>query len=122
LDSDQLAEEVAAYGSGKLGKRFGIFSGWLSGKTAEQDRHHAGMHAIAAKYGQKGFAAFQMISSQTPSRFNPAGSSRFAEGGLKVAVEQGMGWNARYFEIWQTDAMNPQLHPLLEELAARLKK
>jgi len=47
LDSDQVAEEVAAYGSGKLGKRFGIFSGWLSGKTAEQDRHHAGMHATS---------------------------------------------------------------------------
>ena len=65
LGSDQVAEEVAAYGSEKLGKRFGIFSGWLSGKSAEQDRYHAGMHAIAAKDGPKGFAAFQMIASET---------------------------------------------------------
>jgi hypothetical protein len=80
------------------------------------------MHAIAAKYGPKGFAAFQMVASQTPNRSNPVFSNLFAEGGLKAAVERGMGWNARYFEIWETDAMNAQLHPTLKELAERLKQ
>jgi hypothetical protein len=122
LGSDRVAGEVAAYGSEKLGKRFGIFSGWLSGKSTEQDPHHAGMHAIAREYGPKGFAAFQMIASQTPSRYNPAFSNLFAEGGLKTAVEQGLSWDAHYFEIWQNDAMNPELHEMLRELAARLKK
>jgi hypothetical protein len=96
--------------------------GWLSGTSAEQDRHHAGMHAIAREYGPKGFAAFQMVASQTPTRYNPAFSNLFAEGGLKAAVEQGLSWNARYFEIWETDAMNPNLRPMLTELATRLKK
>ncbi len=116
LGTDQVAGEVAAYGSQKLGKRFGIFSGWLSGKSAEQDPHHAGMLVLAEKYGPKGFAAFQMIASETRS------PQQFAEGGLKAAVEQGLTWNARYFEIWQNDAMNPELHEMLRELAARLKK
>ena len=116
LDSDQVAGDVAAYGSQRLGRRFGIFSGWLSGKSAEQDRHHAGMHRLAEKYGPKGFAAFQMIASETRS------PGQFAEGGLKAAIEQGLSWNARYFEIWETDAMNPGLDGMLTEMAGRLKK
>ncbi len=31
-------------------------------------------------------------------------------------------WNARYFEVWETDAMNETLHPLLKEMAEKLKK
>jgi hypothetical protein len=116
LGSDQVAGDVAAYGSEKLGKRFGIFSGWLSGKSADRDRHHAGMLALAAKYGPKGFAAFQMIASETRS------PGQFAEGGLKAAIEQGLSWNARYFEIWETDAMNPELHPTLQAMATRIKQ
>lgn len=115
LGSDRVAEAVAAYGSAKLGRRFGIFSGWLSGKPTPTDPHHAGMHAIAARYGPKGFAAFQMIASytRTPTQFPPEG--------LKAAIEQGLSWNAHYFEIWETDAMNPELHPLLQEMAAKLR-
>ena len=116
LGSDKVAEEVAAYGSEKLGKRFGIFAGWLSGKSADQDRHHAGMLTLAKKYGPKGFAAFQMIASETRT------PKQFAEGGLKTAIERGLSWNARYFEIWETDAMNTDLHPMLMEMATRLKK
>jgi hypothetical protein len=116
LGSDQVAGEVAAYGSEKLGKRFGIFSGWLSGKSAEQDRHHAGMLTLAEKFGPKGFAAFQMIAGETRS------PQQFAEGGLKTAIEQGLSWNARYFEIWETDAMNPKLQPALKDMAKRLRK
>ncbi|NMC21190.1 MAG: alpha/beta hydrolase fold domain-containing protein [Thermogutta sp.] len=116
LGSDEVAAEVAAYGSKKLAKRFGVFGGWLSGKDASQDRHHAGMHALAAIYGPLGFAAFQMIGNETRQ------PERFAKGGLKAAIEQAMSWNARYFEVWQTDAMNEELHPMLKEMAAKLKK
>jgi len=122
LGSDDVAIAVAAHGSQKLGKRFGIFGGWLSGKNAEQDHHHAGMLAIAAKYGPQGFAAFQMVASQTSNRSNPKFANLFAAGGLQAAFEQGFSWNARYFEIWETDAANAALHPMLNEWAARLRK
>ncbi len=115
LGSDRVAEEVAAYGYSKLGKRFGVFAGWLSGRPADQDRYHAGMHAIARRYGRLSFAGFQMIgnASNQPERF---------AGGLPGAVAQGMGWGSHYFEIWKADVVNPQLHPTLEELATRVKK
>ncbi len=115
VGSDRVAEEVTAYAYAKLGKRFGVFAGWLSGKPAEQDRHHAGMHTLAQKYGRLGFTGFQMIGNETnqPERF---------AGGLKGAVDQGMGWGARYYEIWKADVVNPQMHPTLKELAARVKK
>jgi len=122
LGSDDVANAVAAHGSQALGKRFGIFSGWLSGKPASDDRHHAGMQAIAAKYGPRGFAAFQMVASQTSNRSNPKFANLFATGGLQAAFEQGFSWNARYFEIWETDAANAALHPMLTEWAARLRK
>jgi hypothetical protein len=115
LGSDRVAEEIAAYGSSKLGKRFGVFAGWLSGKPARMDRYHAGMYGLAEKYGRLSFASFQMIGNETnqPERF---------AGGLKGAVAQGMGWGARYYEIWKADVVNPQLHPTLKELADRVKK
>lgn len=122
LGSDQVAADVAAYGSKKLGKRFGLFGGWLSGKDASEDRHHAGMHALAKQYGPKGFTAWQMVASQTANGSNPKFDNLFASRGLKAAVEQGMTWNARYFEIWETDATNEKLHPVLKELAEKLKK
>ncbi|HVA50234.1 MAG TPA: beta-galactosidase [Pirellulales bacterium] len=116
LGTDRVAEEVAAYGSARLGRRFGIFSGWLSGRSPEQDRHHAGMLALAEKYGPKGFAAFQMIASESRT------PQQFAEGGIKTAINQGLSWNAHYFEIWELDAMNPELHAMLTEMAVKVKK
>jgi len=115
LGSDQVAADVAGYGSKKLGKRFGIFGGWISGKSPGDDRGHAGMHPIAAQYGRLGFSAWQMIASATKT------PQQFAEGGLKAAMDQGMNWNARYFEIWETDAMNEAFHPYLKEAEAKLK-
>ncbi|MBY0525817.1 MAG: beta-galactosidase [Gemmataceae bacterium] len=115
VGTDKVAEDVAAYGYSKLGKRFGVFAGWLSGKGADKDRHHAGMHGLAQKYGKLSFAGFQMIGNETNQ------SERF-QGGLKGAVDQGMGWGARYFEVWKADAVNAQLHPTLKELATSVKK
>jgi hypothetical protein len=113
LGSDRVAAEVAAHGSHKLGQSFGVFGGWLSGKSGQQDRKHAGMHTLVTKYAALGFAGFQLIGNETkqPERFSP--------GGIKKAIEQGMGWGAAYFEIWQTDAMNPALHDTLRKLARR---
>ncbi len=48
--------------------------------------------------------------------------TQYPENGLKSAIEQGMSWNARYFEIWETDATNEKLHPLFKEFADKLKK
>jgi hypothetical protein len=114
LDSEDVPRQVLAYGSSKLGKRFGIFAGWLSGKSAAQDSNHAGMFALAQHYGPLGFAAFQMIASETNT------PEMFAQGGLREAVAQGMSWNARYFEVWAADAMNPSLHPILREIQGKL--
>jgi Beta-galactosidase len=115
LGSDKVAEEVAAYGFTKLSKRFGVFGGWLSGKSAENDAHHAAMHVIAQIYGTKSFADFQLIGNETRQ------PERFASGGVRSAIEQGMSWGARYFEVWQTDAMNPGLHSTLRELSLKIK-
>jgi hypothetical protein len=116
LGTDTVAIKVAAYGSQKLGKRFGIFGGWLSGKDITQDRHHAGMQALAKEYGPKGFSAWQMIASfsRTPQQY--------PERGLPAAFDQGIAWNARYFEIWETDAKNEELHTMLKEVSARIHK
>ena len=51
---------------------------------------------------------------------NDAPAERFAAGGLKAAFEQGMKWNARYFEVWEVDAINRELHPLLSEISRQL--
>jgi hypothetical protein len=115
LGSTLVPEQVVARGQIVAGRRFGVFGGWLSGRSAAEDVTHADMHAIARREGPRSFAAFQMIASWTRS------PGQFAPGGLRAAVEQGLGWNARYFELWETDAMNPQLHPQLTELAARLQ-
>jgi hypothetical protein len=114
LGSNQVAEEVAAYAHQKLGKRFGVYGGWLSGKTARQDPHHAGMHALVQKYGKEGFAAFQMIGNETRQ------PERFAPGGLSAAVDQGTGWGALYFEVWRADVINPRMHGTLRAIADRL--
>jgi hypothetical protein len=116
LGSDEVATEVMAYGARKLGRRFGVFGGWLSGREAAQDRHHAGMHALARKYGRRSFAAFQLIGNETGQ------PERFGRGGARAAIEQGMSWGARYFEVWETDAMNPRMHDLLSAFAARIRK
>jgi hypothetical protein len=113
LGDDRVAREVAAYGKGKLGQRFGVYGGWLSGKSPTDDPHHAPLHPIAKKYGAMGF---QMIASE---RRQP---QQFAGGKLRNAVEQGMGWGARYFEVWELDAMDPVMHPVLKELASALEK
>jgi len=112
----RVAEEEAAYGSMKLGKRFGVFGGWLSGKSATEDRYHAGMHPIAERYGKRGFSAWQMIGNETRQ------PERFAKGGLRTAIEQGLHWNSRYFEIWVADVRNEKLHPMLKEMAAAVRK
>jgi hypothetical protein len=113
LGDDQVAREAAAYGHDKLGARFGITGGWISGKGPRDDPHHAPMHPIAKKYGALGF---QMIASQMRQ------PEQFADGKLKNAVEQGMGWGASYFEVWELDAMDPKMHPVLKEVAATLEK
>lgn len=59
-------------------------SGWMSGKSADQDRHHAGMMALAKQYGPKGFATSQMIASETRT------PKQFADSGLKAAIEEGL--------------------------------
>jgi Beta-galactosidase len=115
LGTDRIAEDVAAYGYRKFGKRFGVYGGWLSGRPADQDRHHAGMHTIAMKYGRLSFVGFQMIGNETRQ------PERFAPGGLRAAVEQAMGWGARYFELWDVDVMNPGMHEVLRETWIRLK-
>jgi hypothetical protein len=114
LGSDRVAEEVVAYAHGKLGGHFGVYGGWLSGKDAGQDRYHAGMHALAQQYGRQGFAAFQLIGNETrqPERF---------VGGVRGAVDQGMSWGARYFEVWRADVLNPQMHAKLQEVATLLE-
>jgi Beta-galactosidase len=116
LGSDQVAAEAAAYGHRHLGKRFGISGGWLSGKPAGQDRHHAGMHSLAQKYGPLSFSTFQMIGNETNQ------PERFAPGGVRAAAHQGMSWNAHYFEIWRADVLNPKLHDGLQEIAAEIRK
>ena len=113
LGDDRVAREAAAYGTEKLGQRFGVYGGWLSGKSPKDDPHHAPLHPIAKKYGAMGF---QMIASE---RRQPR---QFAGGKLRNAVEQGMGWGARYFEVWELDAMDPAMHPVLKELASALEK
>jgi hypothetical protein len=73
------------------------------------------MHPLAQKYGRLSFAAFQMIGNQSnqAERFN---------GGLRGAVDQGMSWGARYYEIWKADVVNSALHPTLKELATRVQQ
>jgi len=115
LGSCKVAEEVVAYGYGKLGKQFGVFGGWLNGKPAANDRRHARLHRIVEKYGKLSFADFQLIGNQTRQ------PERFADGKLESAINQGMRWGARYFEIWRIDAINPDLHPTLRTLAAKVQ-
>jgi hypothetical protein len=116
LGSSEVAEAVAAYASSKLGKRFGLYGGWLSGKSARQDPHHAAMHVLVQKYGREGFADFQMIGNESRQ------PERFASGGLRAAVDQAMHWGARYFEVWRADVINPRMHATLRELAEKISK
>jgi hypothetical protein len=47
--------------------------------------------------------------------------ARLAPGGLDTAIRQALPWNARYFEVWEIDAKNPALHPLLQSWSTRLQ-
>jgi hypothetical protein len=116
LGSDRLAEKVTGYGKIRVGKRFGIFGGWLSGRPLKKDEYHAGMHPLAARYGKSHFAAFQLIASQVHD------PKDFEGGELKSAIEQGLGWGACYFEVWEIDAMEPRMHPILKQLAERTER
>jgi hypothetical protein len=115
LGADQVAQEVVAYGYDKLRERFGVFGGWLSGRPASADEYHSGMHTLVKNYGAKTFIDFQLVANETHQ------PERFAAGGLKTAIAQGMTWGARYFEIWGMDARNVKLQPYLRELALQLK-
>ncbi len=116
LGSDRVAEELAGYGQRRLGERFGLYGGWLSGKGAEQDPHHAGMQRLMRRHAPFGFTAFQIIGNETQQ------PERFAPGGLRQAVEQGMGWGATYFEVWRADVLNPRMKPTLADLAVRIHR
>jgi hypothetical protein len=114
LGTDRIAEEVAAHGHRELGGRFGIFGGWLSGRSAREDPHHSGMHVIARDAGRRGFVGFQLIGNETRQ------PDRFTTGGIWAAIDQAMGWGARYFEVWRADAINPGMHGKLSEIARRI--
>ena len=82
LGSDGVAQEATSYGLEHLGNRFGTFGGWLSGKSADQDRHHAGMHPLVKKFAKESFADFQLIASEIRQ------PQQFADGHLKSAIDQ----------------------------------
>jgi hypothetical protein len=115
LGTDRVAREVVAYGSQLLGKRFGVNGGWLSGKSAE-DKNLRGMYSIMREYGPRGFASFTMIGNQTKQ------PERFAPGGLAAAINQGMAWNAHYFEVWLVDVQNRSFGRQLTELNAAVRR
>lgn len=99
LGDSSVAAQLADYGYQRLGKRFGTFGGWLSGKTPTWD---AELHKIMAKQCRLSFCNYQLIANETKQ------VQRFGPGGLLGAIQAGRDQGARYFEVWEADVKNPR--------------
>lgn len=101
---DTLPKAVADFGFENVPGRFGVFGAWWSDRNT---RVYAGVFSLLQESAKRGFASVQMVASQTPSRFGPAGG--LGEGGLAKAFETGLASGIRYYEVWETDILNPEL-------------
>lgn len=104
---DTLAQGVADFGLGLAPGRFGIFAAWWSHRNTQV---YSGSFAVLKEGARRGFASAQMVASQSPNRFGPAGG--MGEGGLATAFDTGLASGIRYFEVWETDLQNPELESL----------
>jgi hypothetical protein len=104
LGDSEIPRRLAKYGYDRLGKRFGTFGGWLSGKPRAWDTD---LRDIMMEQSRLSFSNYQLIANETrqPDRLGP--------GGLIGAIRTGIAEGARYFEIWEADAKNPQFDDAL---------
>lgn len=101
---DALPKAVVNFGSENVPGRFGVFGAWWSDKNT---RVYSGVFGILQDSAKRSFASVQMVASQTPNRFGPAGG--LGEGGLAKAFDTGLSSGIRYFEVWETDLQNAEL-------------
>lgn len=99
LESDAVAQQVAAYGEATIGERFGVLAAWWTQNNAANV--YPAMNTILL---DAPFSAIQVARSETvhgPEIFGEGG----LEGALQLAVDSGIG----YAEVWNADLLNPAL-------------
>jgi hypothetical protein len=106
---DGALEDILQYASAKLGKR-------LCAQDNQLSDHHddSASYELVQTLGRQGVnIGFQMLDSATdrPDR----------QGSLSVSIEQGLMAGAQYFEIYQSDLLQPQNSSLFEELDKKLR-
>lgn len=97
LGDSAIPAQLAGYGYQRLGKRFGTFGAWLSGRQLAWD---AEIRQIMARQCRLSFCNYQLIANETRQ------AQRLGPGGLLGAIQSGFDHGARYFEVWEADIRN----------------
>jgi hypothetical protein len=115
---DGALEEIVAYASRKLGKRFCIQHNALSAKTKEDSFK---THLLVRSYQGKATVGYQLLCSATGKNQFTGGGTRFG-GTLKEGFAIGLRGGATYFEIYTADLQDPTAARHIHELAVALGK
>lgn len=97
LGNNAIPAQLAEYAHHKMGRRFGTFGGWLSGRPPAWDTE---MRRIMGEHCRRSFCGYQLIANETRQ------AQRLGPGGLIGAIRTGMDEGARYFEVWEADVKN----------------
>jgi hypothetical protein len=100
---DGAVQEIAAYASQKLGKRFCIQHNALAAKTNEQANN---IHKLVRSFQGNATVGFQLLCSVSGKGSFTEDGKRFG-GPLKVAFDLGLRSGASYFEIYTVDLEDP---------------
>jgi hypothetical protein len=113
---DGAVEEIAAYASSKLGRRFCIQHNALAAKTNEQG---APMHQLVRSFEGRATLGYQLLCSATGKGAFTEDGKRFG-GTLKSAFDIGLRGGASYFEIYTADLENAATARDIHEAALAL--
>ena len=111
---DGVVEEVIAYASTTLGRRFAVQHNGLHAATQATSP----IHRLVASYRGRAIVGFQLLCPVTPrGRFNHDGA-RFG-GSLDEGLRLGLDAGASYIEIYPVDYRTPAAARALRETARR---
>lgn len=116
LGSNTVAEQVVAYTDedGRYRGRVGVLAAWWMEHNAHDV--YPGMYELLGNASYRSHSEVQVARSytNTPGHFGPDGLA----GALDLALLSGI----RYAEVWNSDLLNPDLHPMLTDRGEQLRR
>ena len=104
VGSDSVANGVIAEGSRRMGDRFGVFAAWWSQNNTSV---YPGSYQLLQTGVDSSFGAVQMVASGSSD------SARFGPGGMPAALDLAASQGVRYWEVWNSDILDPDFESLL---------